>query len=194
MRCSCGQRMRTPSTPRLWTNLAASLKALGRRAEEMDAIEKALQLEPRHLSALLQKVPASRSRAMCATQCATYQNALACIPPGAEPAPAVREGAEPRQEAVEADWAVLTTELEGPLAAIRERTRRATPARVDLCLEALMGKRSCFIHSRTWMYFPELPAIEFFDREDFRGFDAVEAAGDEIRAELLRCWPPTARA
>src|SRR5207302_384038 len=42
-----------PRHPSLWANLASSLKALGRRAEEMDALEKALQLEPRHLSALL---------------------------------------------------------------------------------------------------------------------------------------------
>ena len=44
-----------PKHPALWANLASSLKALGRRAEEMDAIEKALELEPRHLSALVQK-------------------------------------------------------------------------------------------------------------------------------------------
>src|SRR5271154_3654341 len=44
-----------PKHPALWANLASSLKALGRRAEEFDAIEKALELEPRHLSALLQK-------------------------------------------------------------------------------------------------------------------------------------------
>ena len=44
-----------PSQPSIWANLASSLKALGRRLEEFDAIEKALALEPRHLSALLQK-------------------------------------------------------------------------------------------------------------------------------------------
>ena len=44
-----------PSQPSIWANLASSLKALGRGIEEFDAIEKALALEPRHLSALLQK-------------------------------------------------------------------------------------------------------------------------------------------
>src|SRR6266702_6269941 len=33
-----------PGHPALWANLASSLKALGRRAEELDAIEKALEL------------------------------------------------------------------------------------------------------------------------------------------------------
>ncbi len=35
------------------------------------------------------------------------------------------------------------------------------------------------------MYFPEIPAVEFFDRGDFPWLDAIEAATDEIRAELM---------
>src|SRR5205823_9807260 len=80
-----------PRHPSLWANLASSLKALGRRAEEMDAIEKALQLEPRHLSALLQKGAYLEESGDVRGAARTYQNALACIPPGAEAAPAARE-------------------------------------------------------------------------------------------------------
>ncbi|TLZ04743.1 MAG: aspartyl/asparaginyl beta-hydroxylase domain-containing protein [Gammaproteobacteria bacterium] len=50
----------------------------------------------------------------------------------------------------------------------------------------LMGKRRPFHSQPTWMYFPELPGIEFFERADFPWLDAVEAASEEIRAELLR--------
>jgi aspartate beta-hydroxylase len=57
---------------------------------------------------------------------------------------------------------------------------------VDLCLEALTGKRQVFYSQPTWMYFPELPVIEFFERSDFPWLDAIEAVSDEIRAELLR--------
>ncbi len=35
------------------------------------------------------------------------------------------------------------------------------------------------------MYFPNLPAIEFHERGDFPWLDAVEAATEDIRAELL---------
>jgi aspartyl/asparaginyl beta-hydroxylase (cupin superfamily) len=34
------------------------------------------------------------------------------------------------------------------------------------------------------MYFPEIPAIEFFERGDFPWLDAIEAATDDIRTEL----------
>ena len=35
------------------------------------------------------------------------------------------------------------------------------------------------------MYFPEIPAVEFFDRADFPWLDAIEAATEDIRAELM---------
>ena len=49
-----------------------------------------------------------------------------------------------------------------------------------------MGRRRVYHSQPTWMYFPELPAIEFFERSDFPWLDAIEAATAEIRAELLR--------
>ena len=175
-----------PKHPSLWANLASSLKALGRRAEEMDAIEKALQLEPRHLSALLQKgqyLEASGDRRNAAR---AYQNALAVTPAGSEPPPAVQDALRHARTVVDADLAALSAALEEPLAAIRERHGGERQRRVDLCLEALMGKRSIFHSQPTWMYYPELPAIEFFERADFPWLDALEAASDPIRAELLR--------
>jgi aspartyl/asparaginyl beta-hydroxylase (cupin superfamily) len=35
------------------------------------------------------------------------------------------------------------------------------------------------------MHFPQLPAIEFYGRREFPWLDSIEAASDEIRAELL---------
>jgi aspartate beta-hydroxylase len=175
-----------PGHPSLWANLASSLKALGRRAEEMDAIEKALQLEPRHLSALLQKGQYLEASGDTRNAARTYQNALAVIPPGSEPPPAVQDALRHARSLVDADFAALSAALEEPLSAVRTRHGGARQRRVDQCLEALMGKRSIYHSQPTWMYFPELPAIEFFERADFPWLDALEAQSDAIRAELLR--------
>jgi len=175
-----------PRHPSLWANLASSLKALGRRPEEMDAIEKALELEPRHLSALLQKGAWLEQSGDPRNAARTYQNALACIPPGAEPPVAIRDALNHAKALVEADLAALTAALEEPLAAVRERHGGHQQRRVDLCLDTLMGRRKTYHSQPTWMYFPELPAIEFFERADFPWLDALEAASDDIRAELLR--------
>lgn len=175
-----------PKHPSLWANLASSLKALGRRAEEMDAIEKALQLEPRHLSALLQKGQYLEASDDPRNAARAYQNALAVIPAGSEPPPAVQEALTHARSVVEADLAALSSALEEELGAVRDRHGGERQRRVELCLEALIGKRSVFYSQPTWMYFPELPAIEFFERADFPWLEALEAASDEIRVELLR--------
>ena len=156
------------------------------RAEEMDAIQKALELAPRHLSALLQKGAHLEDAGDLHNAARTYQSALACIPPGTEPAPHLLEAVGRAKRLVEKDLAELTSAMEAPLAAIRARHGGRAQRRVDACLEALMGRRSIYHSQPTWMYFPELPAIEFFERADFPWLDALEGASEQIRAELMR--------
>ena len=175
-----------PRHPSLWANLASSLKALGRGAEEMDAIEKALQLEPRHLSALLQYAQYFERQGETRQAARAYQNALATLPPNFEPPETIRDALSHAKSVVEADQAALCAALEEPLAAARERHGGQRQRRVDRCLDIIMGKAKSFHSQPTWMYFPELPEIDFFERSEFPWLDAIEAATDEIRAELMR--------
>jgi aspartyl/asparaginyl beta-hydroxylase (cupin superfamily)/thioredoxin-like negative regulator of GroEL len=175
-----------PRHPALWANLASSLKALGRADEEMNAIEKALELEPRHLSALLQYAQYYERHGKTRQAARAYQNALATLPPNFEPPEAVREALTHAKSVVESDQAALWATLEGPLAAVRERHGGRRQRRVDRCLDILMGKSRAFHSQPTWMYFPELPEIDFFERAEFPWLDAIEAATEEIRAELMR--------
>jgi aspartate beta-hydroxylase len=175
-----------PKHPSLWANLASSLKAMGRQTEALDALDRALELEPRHLSALLQKGAIYEARGEQRAAARVYQNMLACIPPGGEVPPAIKDAVARAKQLVDRDQAELTAALEGPLAALRERHGGRRQRRVDLCLETLMGKRQPFFSQPTWMYMPELPAIEFFERSDFPWLDAFEAETEAIRKELLQ--------
>jgi aspartate beta-hydroxylase len=174
-----------PRHPALWSNLANSLKALGRRAEEMEALQRALTIEPRHLAALLQKGAYEEDVGDVRSAARTYQNALDCLTPGSEPPVHIREAVEHARHIVDTDRAQLVAALEVPLAALRER-HGGRARRVDACLDILMHKRKPSRSEPLWMYFPELPAIEFFERADFPWLDALEAATDEIRGELMR--------
>jgi aspartyl/asparaginyl beta-hydroxylase (cupin superfamily) len=175
-----------PSQPSIWTNLASSLKALGRRVEEFDAIEKALALEPRHLSALLQKAAYFEWCEDPRNAAQAYQAALDSLSPGAAIPPHLKSAFEVARTKVDADRAALGTVLEESLAAVRERHGGQAQPRVDACLDTLMGKRRVYYSQPTWMYFPGLPAIEFFDRSLFPWLAPLEAASQEIRTELLR--------
>ena len=75
--------------------------------------------------------------------------------------------------------------IEERLAAIRARHGGGHYRRVEHCIDLLTGRRSRFMPQPTFMYFPEIPAVEFFERADFPWLDAIEAASEEIRAELM---------
>jgi aspartate beta-hydroxylase len=175
-----------PRQPSIWANLASSLKALGRRVEEFDAIEKALALEPRHLSALLQKADYFEWCGDPRNAAQAYQAALDSLPAGAAIPPHLNSAFEVARTKVDADRVELGKALEESLGAIRERHGGQPQPRVDACLDTLMGKRRVYHSQPTWMYFPGLPAIDFFDRSLFPWLAPLEAASPEIRTELMR--------
>jgi aspartyl/asparaginyl beta-hydroxylase (cupin superfamily) len=173
-----------PGHPALWSNLASSLHALRRQDEELDALERALAIEPRHLSSLLQKAALLEEQGNPRNAARMYRNALATIRPGAEPPPTIKQALEHAQAAVRKDEAALTEALEKDLAALRDRHAGESFRRVDKCIDLLTGKRSRYWPNPMFMLFPEIPAVEFFDRAEFAWLDAIEALTEEIRAEL----------
>jgi aspartyl/asparaginyl beta-hydroxylase (cupin superfamily) len=173
-----------PGRAALWSNLASALKALDRRPEEREALEKALALEPRHVASLLQKAALLEEMADTRNAARLYQQALANIPPGTAPAPSIRELVEHARQVIQADQAALSVELEARLSEIRVRHGGQAQHRVERCLEMSTGRRTAYFPRPTFMYFPEIPAIEYFDREYFPWLPALEAATDDIRNEL----------
>ena len=175
-----------PGHPALWSNLASSLHALNLPTDEFDALERALALEPRHLAALLQKGALLEATGDPRNAARSYRNALATLPPGDAPPPAtVAAMIEHARAAIAKDDAALASAIETRLAAIRERHGGGQYRRVEHCIDLLSGKRSRYLPQPMFMYFPEIPAVEFFDRGDFPWLDAIEAATDEIRTELM---------
>ncbi len=175
-----------PEQPAIWANLASSFKALGRRAEEFDAIEKALALEPRFLSALLQKAAYLDEMNDSRNAARVYQNAIDSLPPGAAVPPHLEAAFATARAKTAADQTGLANALEKPLAEIRQRHGGAAERRVDLCLEHLMRGRRIYHSQPTWMYFPELPTVEFFERSMFPWLESLEAGAADIRTEMLR--------
>jgi len=110
-----------PNHPALWSNLASSLHALRLPQEEMEAIERALALEPRHLTALLQKGALIEDRGDARSAARIYRTALVIVPPDVTPPPTVSAALERAREAVRRDDAALADAIRERLAAIRER-------------------------------------------------------------------------
>ena len=173
-----------PTSPALWSNLATSLHALNFLPQELEALERALALEPRHTGSLLQKGTLLETRGDVRNAARIYRNALATLPPGATP-PSIEEVVAHARQVIADDDSALAAAIEAGVAGIRESHGGADYRRVERCLELLTGKRRRFDPQPTFMYFPELPAIEFFGREQFPWLEPLEAATEDIRSELM---------
>jgi len=168
-----------------WLNLAAALRGLQRVNDEMAAIDKALEIEPRNLRALLQRASLHEIQGLPRAAAATYRTALQIIPRGAEPPPSIQPVLLHAKRAVEANDLALENFLEDRLKHLRRQFADQPLARFDQCLATLLRKHRIYRQQPTFMYFPHLPSIEFYERSDFPWLDSIEAAADDIRAELV---------
>jgi aspartate beta-hydroxylase len=173
-----------PHHPALWSNLAASLHALGRLEEEIVAIERALVIEPRHPGALLQKAALLEQRGDPRDAARIYRAALLTVGPDTTPPPELGAALERAREAVRRDDAALARTIEQRLAPLRARLGSGVSRRADECIDLLTGRSSRYTPQPTFMYFPGIPAVGFFDNADFPWLAPIEAATDAIRAEL----------
>jgi aspartyl/asparaginyl beta-hydroxylase (cupin superfamily) len=114
---------------------------------------------------------------------ASYRIALQRIPPGLPQD--LRPLLARAQSVSQANDRDLEAFIDDRLSALRESYAGLPLGRFDRCVETLLRKRRIYRPAPSFLYFPQLPAIEFYDREMFPWLDALEAAADDIRGELL---------
>ena len=169
----------------LWLNLATACRSLGDTTTEGAALEKALELEPRYVAALLHKGDLMERLGNAKAAALTFEAALASIPPGeAIPqhlAPAVAHA----REVVGANARELEAFLERELEPVRRKHAADDQQRYNACLDIMLGKRRAYSSLPKDTFFPYLPAIEFFPREYFPWLSLLEEATEDIAAEAL---------
>jgi len=175
-----------PGHASIWLNLAAALRGLKRAEEEMAAIDKVLALEPRNLRAMLQKASLQELQGKPRAAAMTYRYVLQSVPSGALPPQSLRPVFQYAMQFVAANDRELEGFLESRLQGLREQFKDEPLQRFERCLETLLRKKPVYRPQPSFMYFPRLPALEFYERSDFPWLDSIEAATDDIRAELIK--------
>lgn len=171
-----------PDDASLWLRIAAMHRGTNDVAAALDAVHKALAIEPRDFTALLMR--ASMLQRIGDGQAGeAWGHALAQKPPGDLPkqiADAVAEGERHHQA-----W------LEARNARIRQVTaeaeRRADDeelGRIERFRTNALRKTRPFHSDPTHFHFPGLVEREFHPRRLFPWFDELEAATDSIAEEL----------
>ena len=171
---------------RLWLNLAGVRRQLGDMDGAFEALREALRLDNRNFTALLMKAALLDRLGRKVPAANAYGIALAQAPPDDELDPPTRKALE-RARAVHQEY------VGGLASFIRERATdardRCTPAerkRVESFIDMALRIRRRYQQEPMEYYYPGLPAIEFYEREEFPWLPPFEAATGAIQAELGR--------
>ena len=170
------------ATAGVWVGIAVAHHSLGERAAERVALQEALRLDPRNLGAVL--MTADNHAADGDTRAAdSYYAAFLKLADGVAD-PALREDVARVRRMQEQHAAAYEVQLRQQLESYA--LDRPEARRMRRSHDLLLGKSEIYLQQPRNFYFPELPNIEYADREAFPWLDRVEAATGDIRAELLR--------
>lgn len=173
-----------------WLNYAGLLRRNGQPDAALDAVNHALDIEPRSFHGLLMKGSILDSQGDMPAAGRVYAVALVFSPPEAELD-------APTRTALARAQAVYSKYMDDFTAAMWERVESRSPAasrherkRFDHFVNVITGKAKVFQSHPSDFHFPGLPSIEFYDDSLFPWMAEVEAYYpailDELQQELAR--------
>jgi aspartyl/asparaginyl beta-hydroxylase (cupin superfamily) len=168
-----------------WLSLAAVLRTLARRDEELVALDRALVLNPTHLVALLQKGSVLDLMNKPRAAASVYGHALETLATRARLPPPIEAHVGHARQRVAENAAQVAVLLDARLGARRAGSSRAERVRFERCMDRVLGRTRIYTPEPTAMLFPYLMNYEFFARDHFPWLETLEAATDSIRDELL---------
>ena len=181
--CFSRSHERSPSAAAL-IGLANACAALNDSTGRVAAIDRLVAFDPRDPRGLIMK--GDQLSAASDTRSATsfYQAALRNAPPADRLSPELGSELQRVRKILEG----YATHYQDYI--LRElSTRGFDPAvsspRFSQSVDIALGRRKIFLQEPKYYYFPGLPQIQFYGREQFPWLTAVEQATEDIRNELL---------
>lgn len=168
----------------LWLNLAAACRALSDAVGAMAAVDGALRVDPRSFMALLMKGSLLERQGQGREAAKIYGFALAVQPPEQSldgPAlNALKRARTVNDHYVEELANYVSSEI-GP---IRSRSSSAESRRIEKFMEFTLHRKPIYRQDPSDFFYPGLPAIEFYEREEFPWIEGLESATGAMRDEL----------
>lgn len=173
-----------PRSGALQRNLASAWRALGNEGRELAALDAALAIDRRDLMAWIRKAERHEALGDKGAALAAWSAAVALggqldpVPPPL--APLLAHGQVFIDKATGSMFAAASQSF----ADIRGGLSEAEVRRGEAFIAAALGRRRIFQNECAGIYYPFLPADEFFDRVHFPWMAEIEAQSDAIRDEL----------
>lgn len=173
-----------PLSGALQRNLASAWRALGDPARELAALDAALAIDRRDMMAWIRKAERHEAMDELGAALAAWSAAVSLgaqldtVPPPI--AALLAQGQAFIDRATGGMFAAASNAFAEMRGTLSETERR----RGEAFISSALGRRRIYQNQCAGIYYPFLPADEFFDRHHFPWFAEVEAQTDAIRAEL----------
>lgn len=172
------------SASALWRNVAAARRAQGNDAGELQALNSAIDADRRDFMAWLRKAELHQRTGDEADALAAWSGVLQMAAQATDLPPEINASIQSGRDFVATATQKVAQAVEKeikPLQAVMDEVElRRSKAFVDLAT----GRRQIYLNQCEGLYYPFLPADEFFDRHHFEWMCAIEAQTDAIRLEL----------
>lgn len=168
-----------------WLNLALAEQTLGNRTEELVALDQVLKIEPRTLVALLLKGHHYERAGELRKAAQTYASALQVAPPFEEAPNELKPMIRRAFELTRRVGKEREDFLRAYVASAHGQHAARDLTRFDEAIDVVVGKKAIYRQNPLLLFWPGMPALQFFPREQFPWLDAVEAATNDIKGELL---------
>lgn len=175
---------RDPKHIPTWLNLAATRRQLHNGPGARAALLEVLSMEPRHFRALLMLATLEESELGMHKAAATYAAAIANAPPEQYLDPTTAQALARAREVYGAYAKELDEFILDRIADVRRQCSQAEQRRLERFIADAVRKTRRYQQEPSEYYYPGLPAIEFYEREEFPWLDEFEAATGTIQREL----------
>jgi aspartyl/asparaginyl beta-hydroxylase (cupin superfamily) len=166
-----------------WLGLAFACAQLGDDTATLKAVDKALELEPGNLRAIIFKADHLENNAEPDEALKFYQHALRLGAKAAHLPDDVIQGLQRAQKAcARKDDEYKSFLIEKMKAGGFESGPDSR--RFQESLDIIFGSKEVFYQEPRRYYFPGLPQVQFYEREQFDWIEEIEAATNDIRSEL----------
>ena len=171
-----------------WLNLALARRQANEREAELQALEEALALEPRLLTALLLKGCNLADQGDAIGSGQVFKAALSVAPPPDQLRPELRPLIRRAQAGVAQFQAAYEAIVRQRMTEARRELDGPSSDRFEQSVEVLLGKKAIYRQHPNNFYFPGLPETQFYAREQFPWLAAIERDTAAILAEFEVVW------
>jgi aspartyl/asparaginyl beta-hydroxylase (cupin superfamily) len=171
---------------RLWLNLATVRRQLHDVEGAFDALREVLMLDNRNFSALLMRAALLDRQGRAIDAATAYGIALVQAPPDSELDAATWQAVERAREVHGKHIGELGRFIRERAAESGDRCTVAERRRIESFIDTTLRTRRRYQQEPMEYYYPGLPAIEFYEREEFPWLPGFEAATGAIGHELGR--------